>query len=179
MAHYNKDQHGAVTPQTDEHGNIIRQSGQTGLVEQIKEHIPGMGHKDDSKPQHHTGTGATTTAHGGGGLGEQIKEGLPGMGHRDDKTHYPPGTTTTTTAPGGAGIGEKIKENIPGMGHKDDKPHHTTGAGAGAGAGATTTPGGGCFGTSGEGQPKHDKNGQEKKGITEKIKEKLPGHHDH
>ncbi|KAK0603740.1 hypothetical protein LWI29_008116 [Acer saccharum] len=161
MAQYNKNQHGGVNPQTDEHGNIIRQPGQGGLGEQIKEHIPGMGQTDDCKAHQHSGTGATN-APGGGGLGGQIKEGMPGMGHRDDRPRNTTGTGATTT-PGGVGLGEKMKENIPGMGHKDDKPGHTTGAGDGGG-----------FGMSGEGQ--RDQHGQEKKGAMDKIKEKLPGH---
>ena len=56
---------------------------------------------------------------------------------------------------------EKIKEKLPG-GHKDEQTHmqtHTS---------ATTTPGGGVY---------HESAGEhhEKKGIMDKIKEKLPG----
>ncbi|KAK4840147.1 hypothetical protein QYF36_000961 [Acer negundo] len=155
MSHYNQNQHGAVNPQTDMHGNIIGQTGKAGVGEKIKAQIPGMGHTDN-RPNHNTGTGATT-AHGGAGIGEKIKDAIPCMGHKNDKTHYPGSTTTTTTTTGhgGGGLGEKL----PG--------HHTTGA--------TTTPGGGGYGAPGQGQ--HLQHGQEKKGVLQKIKEKLPGHH--
>jgi hypothetical protein len=55
-------------------------------------------------------------------------------------------------------VTEKIKEKIPGVGHKDYRSNTS----------ATTTHIG-----YDEGQLHH----QEKKGVMEKIKEKLPGHH--
>ncbi|KAI9165272.1 hypothetical protein LWI28_010833 [Acer negundo] len=165
MEHYNKNQRGAVNPQTDKHGNIIRQTGKAGLGETIKEQIPGMGHTDN-RPHHNTGTGATN-AHDGAGIGQKIKDAIPCMGHKNDKTHYP--GSTTTTAHGGGGIGMKIKNAIPGMGHRVARPHHTTGT--------TTTPGGGGYGVSGKGQHLHNQHGQAKKGVVQKIKEKLPGYH--
>jgi hypothetical protein len=68
------------------------------------------------------------------------------------------------------GIKEKIKEKLPG-GHKDDR-QHATGTGGAYGqqghTGMTGTGTGGAYGTEGTG---------EKKGIMDKIKEKLPGQH--
>ncbi|KAL4634546.1 hypothetical protein ACB092_04G207600 [Castanea dentata] len=76
-----------------------------GLIEKIKEKIPGVGRKKQS----HT-TSAT------GGLTEKIKEQIPGVGHQQ-------GHTTSTTAPGHyggqqhrqkRGVMQKIKAKLPG-----------------------------------------------------------------
>ncbi|KAI9165941.1 hypothetical protein LWI28_023282 [Acer negundo] len=99
------------------------------------------------------------------GIGRKIKYAIPCMGHRRNKVHIP-GATTTTTTHGGGGIGRKIKNAIPGMGHRHARPHHTTG----------TTVGGG-FGVPGKGQHQHNQHGHAKKGVVQKIKEKLPGYH--
>lgn len=68
------------------------------------------------------------------------------------------------------GLKQKIKEKLPGTHKDDDNQTHNS---------ATTTPGGGGhhvpIGTHHDGEGQHP----EKKGIMDKIKEKLPGHHDH
>ena len=66
------------------------------------------------------------------------------------------------------GIKEKIKEKLPG-GHKDEQ-HQTTATGGAYGqqGHAGMTSGTGAHGTQGTG---------EKKGLMDKIKEKLPGQH--
>lgn len=65
------------------------------------------------------------------------------------------------------GVTEKIKEKLPGT-HKDhDHQTHTT---------ATTTPGGGYHVPLTGGQ-EGQRAQPEKKGIVDKIKEKLPGQH--
>ncbi|KAL0379236.1 UNVERIFIED_CONTAM: hypothetical protein Sradi_3229100 [Sesamum radiatum] len=53
---------------------------------------------------------------------------------------------------------------MPGGGHRDDQVH--------SGATTTTTPGGGGYGYEHGGE-------HEKKGMMDKIKEKLPGGHHH
>jgi len=66
------------------------------------------------------------------------------------------------------GIKDKIKEKLPG-GHKDNQHATATGGAYGQQQGHTGgTTGGGTYGTEGTG---------EKKGIMDKIKEKLPGQH--
>lgn len=67
------------------------------------------------------------------------------------------------------GLKEKIKDKLPGA-HKDEHPQTHTGA--------TTTPyGGGHNIQTGTHTGTHEE-GHEKKGIIDKIKEKLPGHHE-
>ena len=61
------------------------------------------------------------------------------------------------------GLKEKIKEKFTGGKHKNEEPHHQA-HGVGTGTTTTTTP------TTTE---------HEKKSMMEKIKEKLPGHHNH
>ena len=114
------------------------------------------------------------------GLTEKIKEKIPGLGRKHDNTyqqghnqqgHNQQGHTTSTTAPGyyegqhHQGLTEKIKEQIPGVGHQQG---HTT---------STTNPYQQSHTTSAT-VPGHYKGQQhqEKKGVMEKIKEKLPGH---
>ena len=114
------------------------------------------------------------------GLTEKIKEKIPGLGRKHDNTyqqghnqqgHNQQGHTTSTTAPGyyegqhHQGLTEKIKEQIPGVGHQQG---HTT---------STTNPYQQTHTTSAT-VPGHYKGQQhqEKKGVMEKIKEKLPGH---
>lgn len=63
---------------------------------------------------------------------------------------------------------EKIKEKLPG-GHKDECEQ---------GYGHTAATGGAGYGTGGAGYGTgHAGHEPEKKGMMEKIKEKLPGHH--
>ncbi|KAK4569138.1 hypothetical protein RGQ29_004509 [Quercus rubra] len=109
------------------------------------------------------------------GLTEKIKEKIPGLGRKQDNPyqqgHNQQGHTTSTTAPGyyegqhHQGLTEKIKEQIPGVGHQQG---HTTSA---------TNPYQQSHTTSAT-VPGHYKGQQhqEKKGVMEKIKEKLPGH---
>ncbi|KAK0603946.1 hypothetical protein LWI29_010474 [Acer saccharum] len=109
-----------------------------------------------------TGTGTGVT------IGHR-ERGLHGL-HRDDGS-----SSSSSSEDEGTGIRkkkgmkEKIKEKIPGVGHRDDKPQHM---------GATTTPGGGYGISAGEGQYQQE-HGHQKKGMMEKIKEKLPGQHGH
>ena len=74
------------------------------------------------------------------------------------------------------GLKEKIKEKLPG-GHKDNQQNQAAAVTGGAGAygqqgHAGVTDGAGAHGT--DGTAGH---GEEKKGLMDKIKEKLPGHH--
>lgn len=83
---------------------------------------------------------------------EKVKEKLPG------------GTKTDTTYGGTGTTGQHHHEKLPGTGgHRADDPYksqtHTT---------ATTTPYGGTA---------YTEEHHEKKGIMDKIKEKLPGQH--
>ena len=70
------------------------------------------------------------------------------------------------------GLKEKIKEKLPG-GHKDSQQNQAaaTGGAYGQQEHAGMTGGAGAHGTDGTGG--HG----EKKGLMDKIKEKLPGHH--
>ncbi|XP_024180021.1 dehydrin Xero 1 [Rosa chinensis] len=159
----------------------------------LKEKMPGGTHRSDDPYD----TTPITTPYGGQhqdkGVMDKLKEKLPG-GHKDD----PHSTTHTTTTPGygvagehheNKGVVDKIKEKLPG-GHKDD-PYSTTDT--------TTTPGYGVAGEHHENKglkekieklpggnsdhsgttntPPFDTRAHEKKGLMDKIKEKLPGHH--
>ncbi|KAH7566353.1 hypothetical protein JRO89_XS08G0142600 [Xanthoceras sorbifolium] len=145
---------GAFPQDTDEYGNTIRQTDEGGYGSYQ--------------------TGGTTTT---GGLGTCTGKGVA-IGHRErghlGVHHDNDGSSSSSSEDEGKGtrkkgIKEKIKEKIPGVGHRDeDRPHYTG-----------TTPGGpGGYGVAGEGQYQRE-HGHEKKGMMEKIKEKLPGQHGH
>ncbi|XP_037449413.1 dehydrin Rab15-like [Triticum dicoccoides] len=76
------------------------------------------------------------------------------------------------------GVKEKIKEKLPG-GHKDSQQHMAAGTGAGGAYGQHTAAGTGTGGDYGQqGHPGMAGAGAgEKKGLMDKIKEKLPGQH--
>ncbi|XP_041020690.1 dehydrin Rab15-like [Juglans microcarpa x Juglans regia] len=165
-AAHSTDAYGNVIP-TDEYGN---QGGQQqrhdlsseydgqggrrnkGLKEKVMENIPGVGNKDhrndtsSANPIRHSGT----THQGGLQQRHDLSTEYDGQGGRRNK-----------------GLKEKITENIPGVGNKDHRndtsstTHTTT---------HTTTAGG--YGT-GEQAQHHQQ--AEKKGVMQKIKEKLPG----
>ncbi|KAL4644335.1 hypothetical protein ACB092_02G157800 [Castanea dentata] len=185
------------------HGGDYRHD-QQGLTQQMKEKIPGVGLKhDDPYQQSHTtsttnpyqqGHTTSTTAPGyyegqhnqeKKGLTEKVKENMPGVGRKHDDPYqqgyttsttnpYQQGHTTSTTAPGyyeGQHHQEKkgLTENIPGVGRKHDDPYqqsHTT---------STTNPyqQGHTTSTIAPGNYEGQHN-QEKKGLTEKIKENIP-----
>ncbi|OEL36757.1 hypothetical protein BAE44_0002224 [Dichanthelium oligosanthes] len=67
------------------------------------------------------------------------------------------------------GLKEKIKEKLPG-GHKDNQQSQATAAGGAYGQAAGHAGAAAGHGTDGTGEG-------EKKGLMDKIKEKLPGHH--
>ena len=96
-----------------------------------------------------------------------------GMGGRPATTTHVGGTGTTPTATHERpheqkGIMDKIKEKLPG-GHKEEEHGHV-----GMGRGTATTTNMGGTGTT----PIATHEGpHEQKGIMDKIKEKLPGHH--
>ncbi|XP_068344760.1 dehydrin Xero 2-like [Pyrus communis] len=140
-----------------------------GLMDKVKDKIPGTGgarRADDPYSSHaHTGTGTTGTGYGTTdapytrgeyrerGLMDKVKDKIPGTGGRThDPTPY--GGTTYT----GERQHEGLVDKIPGTGHRDEAySSHTT---------STTAPYGGTTGVH-----------HEKKGIMDKIKEKLPGGH--
>ncbi|GMN29328.1 hypothetical protein TIFTF001_002393 [Ficus carica] len=152
MAH-NQNLYGTPPPQSDEYGNPIRQTDEYGKP--IHHGGPTVGSR--------TGTGygltSTTTGHEEGHKLHRSGSGSSSSSSEDD-------------GQGGRrkkGLKEKIKEKLPGT-HKDlDHQTHTS---------ATTTPGGGGhhipIGTHHDDERQHP----EKKGIMDKIKEKLPGHQD-
>ncbi|KAL8545481.1 hypothetical protein ACS0TY_005578 [Phlomoides rotata] len=118
-----------------------------GMVEKVKEKLPGGGNKGEQMAH---GTGAHGT-HGGGVTGTH--------GAHDGGLHRRSGSSSSSSSEddglGGRrkkGVKEKIKEKLPGGGNKGEQMHP-----------ATTT------GVYDQGRP------AEKKGMVEKIKEKLPG----
>ncbi|KAM0928672.1 hypothetical protein ACQ4PT_002624 [Festuca glaucescens] len=139
-----------------------------GVMENIKEKLPG-GHADHEHTagtygqQGHTGTATHGTPATGDTYGQQGHTGVTGTG-----TH---GTGEKK------GVMENVMEKLPG-GHSDHQQttgitgtetHGTTATGGTYGQqGHTGTTGTGTHGTDGTG---------EKKGIMDKIKDKLPGQH--
>lgn len=119
-----------------------------GLKEKIKEKMPG-GRKDNNQ--------ATATGAYGG-------TGYSGAGPTTGTAGTTGGTYAGTHEK--KGVMEKIKEKMPG-GHKDYDQHQHTTAGTGGGYGGTTDH---TYGTT----TAHEGT-REKKGLMEKIKEKLPG----
>ncbi|KAM1156314.1 hypothetical protein ACFX13_027670 [Malus domestica] len=147
-----------------------------GLMDKIKDKIPGTGGRTD----HPTPYGGTTYTgeHQHEGIADKIKDKIPGTGHRDDA--YSSHTTSTTAPYGGttgqhhSTTGQHHSTTAPyggttGQHHSTTGQHHSTTAPYGGTTGqhhSTTTPYGGTTG-------QH----HEKKGIMDKIKEKLPGGH--
>ncbi|KAJ1262687.1 hypothetical protein BS78_09G128800 [Paspalum vaginatum] len=134
---------------------------------------------------HHQHGGDTTgmPGHGeAGGAGGQFQP-VAGEEHRSRGILHRSGSSSSSSSSEDDGMGgrrkkglkEKIKEKLPG-GHKDNQQNQAAGTGAGAGAygqqGHAGISGGaaGSHGTDGTGN-------SEKKGLMDKIKEKLPGHH--
>ncbi|KAM3296533.1 hypothetical protein ACQJBY_038723 [Aegilops geniculata] len=74
------------------------------------------------------------------------------------------------------GVKEKIKEKLPG-GHKDNQQHIAAGTGAGGAYGQHTAAGTGAGGDYGQQGHAGMAGAGEKKGLMDKIKEKLPGQH--
>ncbi|OEL27908.1 hypothetical protein BAE44_0011073 [Dichanthelium oligosanthes] len=175
-----------------EHGHQGQHGhGTTGRVDQYGNPVGGVGHGT-------TGTGGVghgTTGTGGmgygttgtGGMGQLGEHGGAGMGggqfqpareeHKTGGILHRSGSSSSSSSEddgmGGRrkkGIKEKIKEKLPG-GHKNDQQHATATGGAYGQQGHTGMTGtgtGGTYATEGTG---------EKKGIMDKIKEKLPGQH--
>ncbi|PVH34077.1 hypothetical protein PAHAL_8G133200 [Panicum hallii] len=162
--------------QQGQHGH-----GTTGRVDQYGNPVGGVGHGTTGTGG--MGYGGTT---GTGGMGQLGEHGGAGMGggqfqpvreeHKTGGVLHRSGSSSSSSSEddgmGGRrkkGIKEKIKEKLPG-GHKDDQ--HTTATGGAYGqqghTGMTGTGTGGTYTTEGTG---------EKKGIMDKIKEKLPGQH--
>ncbi|KAK1620760.1 hypothetical protein QYE76_026277 [Lolium multiflorum] len=158
-------QHAQATNRVDQYGNPV--AGHGGV---IGGHGGGIG----------TGTGAA----GGGHFQPTREEGkLGGMLHRSGSSSS---SSSEDDGVGGRrkkGIKEKIKEKMPG--HNDQQHTTATGGAYGqqghtgmTGTGAT----GGVYGQQGHtgmtGTGMHGTDGTgEKKGIMDKIKEKLPGQH--
>ena len=148
------------TRQTDAYGNPIQQTDAYG------------------NPIHHTGTtGAHGTGvpgtHGPGMTGVGLQHGQQ-QGHGQGILHRSGSSSSSSSEDDGQGgrrkkgIKEKIKEKMPGGGHKEQQQQYDTIAPGGYGGTHGT-----ATGTYGTEQP----HPQEKKGVMEKIKEKLPGGH--
>ena len=132
-----------------------------GMKQKIKEKLPG-GNKEQTTATGGYGPGYTGTT-GTGGPGYTGTTGTGGTYGTTEGTHEK------------KGVMEKIKEKLPG-GHKDTQPHTT--ATGGYGHGTTGTGGGYGTGTTGTAGTHGATEGtHEKKGMMEKIKEKLPGGH--
>uniref|UniRef100_M8BYY7 Dehydrin DHN3 n=1 Tax=Aegilops tauschii TaxID=37682 RepID=M8BYY7_AEGTA len=206
MAHFQGQQHGHPATRVDEYGNPVPAghgvTGTEGLG-----HFPGQaqqhGHNTTRLDEYGNPSSSEDDGMGGRrkkGMKQKIKEKLPG-GNKEQTTAaggYGPGYTGTTgtggpgytgtTGTGGAygategthekkGVMEKIKQKLPG-GHKDTQPHTTATGGDGPGTTGTTGTGGYGTGTTGTAGTHGATEGtHEKKGMMEKIKEKLPGGH--
>nr|ADT80797.1 dehydrin [Paeonia suffruticosa] len=117
--------------------------------------------------------------HGGAGIGgvpmTATTDPVPvGASHGGEKLHRSGSSSSSSSEDDGQGgrrkkgIKEKIKEKMPGGGHKEQQQQYDTIAPGGYGGTHGT-----AAGTYGTEQP----HPQEKKGVMEKIKEKLPGGH--
>ncbi|XP_042493935.1 water stress-inducible protein Rab21-like [Macadamia integrifolia] len=144
--------------QKDEYGNPIHQQhgmGTHGTTGYGGAPVTGTGGLGGGHQQqlHRSGSSSSSSEDDGQGgrrkkgLKEKIKEKLPG-GHKEEHA-----TTTGTTGVGGYGQGQ----------------HHTT-------TGTTGATGVGGYEQGVQHQHQHQHQHQEK-GMMEKIKEKLPGHH--
>ncbi|KAL6875768.1 hypothetical protein ACP4OV_013281 [Aristida adscensionis] len=142
-------QHGHATACVDQHGTPV--AGHGGA----------------------TGTGGHAVAGGGGEQVQPMRDD-----HKTDGLLRRSGSSSSSSSSEDDGMGgrrkkglkEKIKEKLPG-GHKDEQQQGHTGATGGAygqQGHAGMTGGAGVHGAEGTG---------EKKGLMDKIKEKLPGQH--
>ncbi|XP_035549470.1 dehydrin DHN1-like [Juglans regia] len=193
-----KDEYGNVIP-TDEYGNPIRPGGTTlqggqqqrhdlsteydgqggrrnkGLTEKTTENVPGVGNNDNRNGR----SSATTDAYGNiirkdeyGNViptdeyGNPIRQsGTTLQGGQQQQQRHD--VSTEYDGQGGRrnrGLKEKVTENIPGVGNKD----HRNDTSSATTKTPTTTAGG--YGT-GEQAQYHQH--AEKKGVMEKIKEKV------
>ncbi|KQJ99554.1 dehydrin Rab16B [Brachypodium distachyon] len=151
-------QQGYGANQVDEYGNPVARHGATG----------GMGGTYEA-PGAFTGTG------GGQGQGQQFQ---PTNGeHKTGGILHRSGSSSSSSSEddgvGGRrkkGMKEKIKEKFPG-GHKENQQHMAAGTGGAYGQQQ------GYGGMTGTGAGAHGVDTGEKKGLMDKIKEKLPGQH--
>nr|GEX78882.1 dehydrin [Tanacetum cinerariifolium] len=136
-----------------------------------EQYIKQEGHETNEHPQNQL---HSTAGHDIGGTGTNVHSTMStghdvgGMGtnvHSTTTGQYIGGTGANMGIGGGhgyvegkQGVVEQIKEKLPGGDHGSDE--HTTHA--------TTTVGGGEYGNIGE-------EGHEKKGLMDKIKDKIPG----
>nr|UUA81716.1 dehydrin DHN3 [Agrostis stolonifera] len=168
MEYQGQQQHGQATNRVDEYGNPV--AGHGGVIGGHGGAAGTGGHFQPTREEHKAGG----ILHRSGSSSSSSSED-DGMGGRRKK-----------------GIKEKIKEKLPGGGHGDQQTAggaygqqgHTgmTGTGATGGAygqqGHTGMTGTGAHGTTGTGGAYGEQHGTgEKKGIMDKIKEKLPGQH--
>ncbi len=157
-----RNQHGNRAGQVDAYGNPITGTGQE----------TGYGH--DTPGHGSTGHGTTGDYTG---TGEQAQMTRPEKENRGGGILHRSGSSSTSSSEddgvGGRrkkGLKEKIKEKVPG-GHKTDEYGQAQATTGGYGKTTGTTGYGGVPpSTAGHQEP-------EKKGMTEKIKEKLPGQH--
>ncbi|CAL5186542.1 unnamed protein product [Lathyrus oleraceus] len=190
MSQY-QNQYGAQTGMTDEYGNPVNQ------VDQYGNPISGGGFTGEAGRQHFGTTGgATDHGHGHGQQHRGVDQttgygthtgGVGGYGTNPEYGNTNTGSGYGTgTGYGGSGTNEyvredhhgdkkgvmdKIKEKIPGT---EQSRTNTDGAGYGStGYGAS----GGGIGNTGQEyvREEHRVDHGEKKGIMDKIKEKLPG----
>ncbi|NP_001105419.1 dehydrin DHN1 [Zea mays] len=160
-----------------------RGHGATGHVDQYGNLVGGVEHGTGGM-RHGTGTA--------GGMGQLGEHGGAGMGggqfqpareeHKTGGILHRSGSSSSSSSEddgmGGRrkkGIKEKIKEKLPG-GHKDDQ-HATATTGGAYGQQGHTGSAYGQQGHTGGSYATGTEGTGEKKGIMDKIKEKLPGQH--
>ncbi|KAM3260874.1 hypothetical protein ACQJBY_051868 [Aegilops geniculata] len=145
-------QHDNPANRVDEYGNPFPLAGGVGGAHAA----PGTGGQFQAhRGEHKTGG----ILHRSGSSSSSSSSEDDGMGGRRKK-----------------GMKEKIKEKLPG-GHKDNQQHMATGTGTGGAYGPGTGTGG-AYGQQGHaGMAGAGTGTGEKKGIMDKIKEKLPGQH--
>ncbi|KAG2694319.1 hypothetical protein I3760_08G137000 [Carya illinoinensis] len=166
MAHF-QNQSGAAA-QTDAYGNVLSTDAY-GNVARTDEYGNVISTDEYGNPIRHSGTPLQ-------GVQQQQRHDLSGKLHRSGSS-----SSSEDDGQGGRrkkGLKEKIKEKIPGIGQKDHRSDTSS-------ATATTTYTTTGYGT-GEQQQQQQQHHAEKKGVMEKIKEKLAGnrtsqdqHHQH
>nr|Q00742.1 RecName: Full=Dehydrin Rab15 [Triticum aestivum]CAA41850.1 rab [Triticum aestivum] len=144
-------QHDNPANRVDEYGNPFPLAGAWGERTRSRHRraVPGpQGRAQDRWILHRSGSSSSSSSSEDDGMGGRRKKGMK----------------------------EKIKEKLPG-GHKDNQQHMATGTGTGGAYGPGTGTGG-AYGQQGHtGMAGAGTGTGEKKGIMDKIKEKLPGQH--
>ncbi|KAG2259323.1 hypothetical protein Bca4012_009747 [Brassica carinata] len=161
------DEHGNPVQLTDEFGNPMHIRGVATSTPEYKESVTGNIAEYPTPAGVTAGTGAAATTAEGVAVGETTT-GQQQHGSLGEHLRRSGSSSSSSSEDDGQGgrrkksMKDKIKEKFSSGKHKDEQTPSTATT-----TGPTTTTGAAVD------QP------HEKKGILEKIKEKLPGHHNH